>query len=128
MIYYILDKDGDPVLEPDLQRWAAWMAKHVRILRQETVGGYLVSTVFLGVDHNYSSNGPPVLWETLVGHYIDMRWSDGTLRKGLQDEEMYRHTSREEAMACHLDCVARYAAMAKAAKQQLDKTLANARV
>lgn len=25
-----------------------------------------ISTVFLGIDHNYSNAGPPVLWETMI--------------------------------------------------------------
>lgn len=30
------------------------------------VGNIRVSTVFLGIDHNFSKHGPPVLWETMT--------------------------------------------------------------
>jgi hypothetical protein len=36
--------------------------------RDESAGpdGVEVSTVFLGLDHDLSGNGPPILWETMV--------------------------------------------------------------
>lgn len=37
-----------------------------RVVRQSTVGPYLVSTVFLVIDHNLGTTGTPVLFETMV--------------------------------------------------------------
>ena len=48
----------------------------------------MVSTVFLGLDHNYSPFGPPVLWESLVFG-------------GPLDGEMDRYSSRAQALAGH---------------------------
>lgn len=62
---YIL-KDGIPVQEPDLIKWATWFETSERIIATTQVGKELVSTVFLGLDHNYTSEGPPILWETMV--------------------------------------------------------------
>lgn len=42
------------------------------ILKTSLPDGYRVSTVFLGLDHNYSDDGPPVLWETMVFHPDDV--------------------------------------------------------
>ena len=54
--------------------------------------GVYVSTVFLGLDHNFMGVGPPLLWESLVfgGEY---------------DGEMRRYTSKEEALRGHKELV-----------------------
>lgn len=63
---YILDNSGRPVREPDSLKWAEWFGFANRTVGDTTVGASRISTVFLGIDHNYSGNGRPVLWETLV--------------------------------------------------------------
>lgn len=55
-----------PVPEPDLLKWAQWMKDNDRRVDRTQVGPYDVSTVFLGVDHNWMRKGPPILFETLV--------------------------------------------------------------
>ena len=65
---YILNKRGEPVLEPDLYTWGEWFEGHVqarRVARTE-IGPYLISTVFLGLDHGCGSDNIPILWETMV--------------------------------------------------------------
>lgn len=47
-----------------------------------------VSTVFLGLDHNWSGEGPPILWETIVFG-------------GPRCREMNRYDSRAAALAGH---------------------------
>lgn len=37
-----------------------------RIVKHDEVGNILVSTVFLGLDHNYFGKGPPLLFETML--------------------------------------------------------------
>ena len=61
---YIL-RGHEPVLEPDLLRWADWFEKADRIVGQDNVGPLFVSTVFLGLDHRMS-DGPPVVFETMI--------------------------------------------------------------
>lgn len=63
---YVLDGRGQPVLEREFLTWARWMTTHERVIARDTVGASLVSTVFLGRDHNFGRQGPPVLWETMV--------------------------------------------------------------
>jgi len=47
--------------------WGAWFEKADRIIKQETTPlGYWVSTVFLGTDYNFSDEGEPILFETMV--------------------------------------------------------------
>ena len=57
--------NGKPVPEPDLMKWGTWMQTGDRIVQQDDVDGVKVSTVFLGLDHNFG-DGEPVLYETMV--------------------------------------------------------------
>ena len=65
---YILDVNGNPVAEPNLERRREWFArqKHRLIRRSYITKDIYVSTVFLGIDHNRSGRGRPVLWETMI--------------------------------------------------------------
>jgi hypothetical protein len=64
-----------------------------RVVQQDSVGDFFVSTVFLVLDHGW--NGPPVLWETAV-------FNKNTIN------EMDRYTSRIAALAGHLEMVSKY--------------------
>jgi len=55
-----------PVIEPDLEKWAQWFASENRVVAQTEVPGGVVSTVFLGLDHNFFDKGPPLLFETMT--------------------------------------------------------------
>lgn len=67
MSMYILDEHGKPMRCEDMRVWADWMAAGDRIVAKTDVGELRVSTVFLGLDHNFDfGHGPPVLWETMI--------------------------------------------------------------
>lgn len=62
---YVLD--GKRPVPATLREWGRWMETADRHVGDtEVAPGVRVSTVFLGVDHNHSGRGPPVLFETLV--------------------------------------------------------------
>ena len=67
---YIL-KNGKPVLEPDVIKWATWFetSNKSRIVAKTYLerGDHEIeiSTVFLGLDHQFGK-GPPLLYETMV--------------------------------------------------------------
>jgi hypothetical protein len=78
---YRLDAHGQPVPEPDLCAWMAWMEEACvngwRVVGYDTqeMDGVSVevSTVFLGKDEGLEG-GPPLLWETMLfwpGHTWD---------------------------------------------------------
>lgn len=102
MGYYILDEHGEPKRVSDVREWAKMFEdRKGRILaRDELWGGVLVSTVFLGLDHNFSrfeeghENDLPVLWESMVfgmpPHRNDQR----------------RYTSRADALKGHAEMLA----------------------
>lgn len=54
-----------------------------------TIGPATISTVFLGLDHNYSGVGPPILFETMVFG-------------GPLNHEMERYATWEEAEVGHV--------------------------
>jgi hypothetical protein len=60
----------EPVEEPDLICWVEWLENADRHVRHTEQGDVRVSTVFLGLDYNFSGRGPPHLFETMafVGH------------------------------------------------------------
>lgn len=70
-IHYILE-DGVPIACDDIQKWGDYMETEDRIVRktQLVLNGMniLVSTIFLGVDHQFAQdeNLPPLLFETMI--------------------------------------------------------------
>lgn len=96
--HWILDDDWNPV-EVDLYTWARWLDHGHRVLacdkdESDPDKTITISTVFLGIDHNWNPYGPPVLWETMIFG-------------GLLDQEMDRYTSKEAALAGHQAMCAR---------------------
>lgn len=65
MKYYRLEGQT-PVPCADLQAWCApeWEAN--RRVAIDKIGPFIVSTVFLGIDHNHTDEGPPLLFETMI--------------------------------------------------------------
>lgn len=57
-MHYILD-GREPKLCKDVIEWARWYEKNNRHVADDTVNDVRVSTVFLGLDHNFLSGGPP---------------------------------------------------------------------
>lgn len=55
-----------PVPCEDLLTWARWIEDNPRVVRQEVIGRFFVSTVFLGLDHDWTFKGPPLVFETMV--------------------------------------------------------------
>ncbi len=75
---YILNDKGEPVPCQDLTEWAKWIGSTKgfakRFVKDETIDGIRVSTIFLGMDHRFAE-GDPILWETMLfaeadGHYL----------------------------------------------------------
>lgn len=64
---YILDQHGEPIAEPDLFKWAAWVesADPLQVVKQEYIGDVQISTVFMFLNLRFAP-GDPILWETMV--------------------------------------------------------------
>jgi hypothetical protein len=67
MQYYTLT-DDHMVRPCSQEEWAElWRGdQHRRIVAQTEIGGLNVSTVFLGIDHDFTGVGPALLFETMV--------------------------------------------------------------
>jgi len=97
--HYILDGEGNPVIENDSLKWAQWFAvADPTICLQSSVDGAVISTVFLGLDHNFHDHGPPVLFETMVFN-------------GNHDGYCRRYSTQQEAMDGHAEIVAMVGAL-----------------
>ena len=70
----ILDKDHKVILVDNLITWANWQGEenNRRVGFDALPNGYLVSTVFLGLDHGWGE-GKPLWFETMVFNQEDPR-------------------------------------------------------
>lgn len=98
---YTLNDKGEPVPEPDASSWSTWYHYNREMCRVDKteIGKAKISTVFLGVDHNWVTHhnpvSAPILWETMVFG-------------GKLDQEQDRCSgSREQAQAMHARMVKR---------------------
>lgn len=96
--HYILNEAGEPVPAPLLQ-WSKWLVTDLsfklRRVCRERIGSVQVSTVFLGLDHNHSPNGPPILWETMIFADAQNHKLHGMIRRCTG--------GREQAEAMHVE-------------------------
>lgn len=90
--HFILN--GKKIKKVPLMVWAKWIETHrkEKILKQTRLwNGKWVSTVFLGIDYNFSLSGRPILFETMVfpapGNYREI--------------DMNRYRTYEEAIKGH---------------------------
>lgn len=96
--YY--DREGKPISTYQymtLHRWGKNPEdpSYIRVAT-DTVNGYMVSTVWLGLNHNYSQVGPPLIFETMVFG------RDGRATDLYCD----RYSTEEEALEGHKEAVA----------------------
>ena len=89
---YTLD-GHTPVACDDVMAWRHWMETADRRVANQRRGGVRVSTVFLGLNHNWGG-GRPLLFETMVFG-------------GPHDENQNRYATWEEAEAGHAAMCAR---------------------
>lgn len=85
---YVLDGDV-PVHASSMKEWSEFMDKN-KILKKTRVGKSEVSSIFLGMDHNFWG-GAPVLFETMIfGGPLDMTQERNQTKKGcLATHEYY---------------------------------------
>lgn len=91
--YILVDK---VVMETSsTEEWAENWEKFRRILSTKTLNGSRVSTVFLGIDHNFSGTGDPILFETMV-------FGDA------YDEDCERYATWDDAIKGHWEMVLKH--------------------
>lgn len=87
MYYYKLD--GHDVVPATRDEWSTSFNKPDRIVRQTRLESVLISTVFLGLDHNFGTNGPPIVFETMIFNLDD------------QDDHCERYSTWDAAIEGH---------------------------
>jgi len=100
--HYILK--GDVPVEADLITWANWYDKTDNHVAFDEIGEIQVSTVFLGLDHNFTPDGAPILYETMVFG-------------GPLDQEQERYRTLHEAKAGHQKMIERVREAADTARE-----------
>lgn len=91
---WVLDEDNKPVKARSIVEWGEFMQGDMRVVARQTVRpGVNVSTVFLGINHQWQRGHPPVLFETMVFR------SDGTCRVA------GRYETWAKAVIGHVDVV-----------------------
>ena len=61
--YILVGKEPKKV--DDILEWARSFEESSRVVEQTMIGEVKVSTIFLGLDHQYG-DGPPLLFETMI--------------------------------------------------------------
>ena len=100
--YFIFDAEKRVKPARDVIEWGHFFESGERIVDQTTIGDALVSTVFIGLDHRFDGNGPPLLFETMI-------------MGGPLDDYTWRYSSWDDAEAGHRGAVRK---ARKAAKEQ----------
>jgi len=98
LIVRVYDKEGKPI--KNMLEWEELLRdfNYKRIALTNLPWGGKVSTVWLGLDHNWRLTGPPIIFETMV---FD---EDG---KG-NDLDMDRYSTLEEAIKGHEEMVKKW--------------------
>jgi hypothetical protein len=95
---FILDSTNQPVAV-DFIEWARWFEgdpDRRRVRLSAAIPGVMVSTVFLGIDHRFSGEGPPIIFETMAFGLDD---------SAVERAGMRRYASWYEAVIGHEEIV-----------------------
>lgn len=91
----IHDREGKPITS--MERFALLLADvEYKVVKQEHVGPYWVSTIWVGIDYNFGMGGPPLIFETMVfGDTDDLS----------MDLDCHRWTTEQHAREGHEEIV-----------------------
>lgn len=93
--WYGLNPDHTICVFDDVIEWGRWweVTENRRVAETELFDGRWISTVFLGIDHQWHSSGPPILFETMVFPSKD--------REDRNEEHCERYATWDEAYTGH---------------------------
>lgn len=122
--YWVLD--GHRPVPCDMLTWARWYeeAYETRRVAETFTVTARVSTVFMGLNHNWGG-GPPILFETMafdrVGHEVNLL---GRSRVAHRELDQVRSATWDEALLDHEQMVREIQEREAAALGQLDRVVA----
>lgn len=109
--YY--DRSGNPISFRDWARLDAWDREknehRYKVVKQEYVEHYWISTVWLGLDHSYI-DGPPLIFETMVFNH-DTNESD---------LDCERYSTEQQAIEGHARIVEKVRLIVEATRKETD--------
>jgi hypothetical protein len=109
MTHMYFDRTGKPLT---LWEWAALMEANLdRHVADDMVGQVRVSTVWLGLNHNWGL-GPPLIFETMVFG-------------GTMDEDQWRYPTEAAALAGHDQVVTMVRQAEEELAQGFDRAMSN---
>lgn len=83
---HVYDRDGKPMT---MKQWERLTRDEYKRVAYDTVGDVAISTIWLGIDHQFGE-GPPLIFETMIfGIDSDL------------DQEQWRYSTEAEAIAGH---------------------------
>ena len=89
------DKDGTPMT---LMEWAAKFEDFdYKVVASDNGKIYQVSTIWLGINHNFADDGPPLIFESMV-FPLD----------SYEDQDCRRYATEAEALAGHDELVSEW--------------------
>lgn len=89
-------RDGKAMLREEA--YAAMADMDYKRVAQTQIGPYWVSTVWLGLDHSFTQDGPPIIFETMV-FAVDR--DDPTIETLGPEMDCDRYATEEQALAGH---------------------------
>jgi hypothetical protein len=98
------DMDGKPMTIGEWSKKYSMSpvgAKSRRVAETKTANGYRVSTVLLGLDHDFTGNGPPLIFETMV------------FKDNMSDLDCRRYATKAAAEAGHKEMVKTWESMSQ---------------
>lgn len=98
-LYY--DRHGKPM---DMLDWARLIEdREYSVIAQHWVRGWKVSTVWLGIDHNFTRSGAPVIFETMIFAPKDVTVGRDGTAVTMEDLDQYqeRYATERAAQAGH---------------------------
>lgn len=103
-MHYIFDQETKTVREThDTKEWAQYFEIANRRVGYDEVNDYIISTVFLGLDHGFGQ-GEPLLFETMI---FDKKQPVKGMNGSYESVYMMRYTNYDEAFATHQHMVER---------------------
>lgn len=100
-VYY--DWNGEPITQEQWMSPARFGSKRVR--ETTLANGFWISTVYMGIDHSYMPDEPPIIYETMAftpdgrGGFDEMRYA--TLEQALIGHEIMVERIKRETGLWH---------------------------
>ena len=105
--YWKLNEDKQPV-ECGLLEWGEFFGDdEKRRVAYTQTEHFEVSTVFLGLDHSFGRNGPPILFETMIFNRAVAGATESDMREILKGADCFRYASWDDAETGHATAVRR---------------------